>query len=634
MKMDKYNFQNDAIKNIIADFQEDHSSRLLLVIPTGGGKTLTAIRAVNELINKGLIDKNNKCLWITHRKALKKQTSDVVDNKKWIKKFNFSPNLNELLHIEMIKAGEKIIKSDKNETYKFIIIDECHHSKASSYSKFFDRKNLGILGLTATPTRLDKKELDFDKITYQTTFKKLVKLGVIVEPNFNQFHTNQTINASNINLDSNESEKFNTDERNHFVVSSILDHKDRFSKVVIYVNTIKHAKSLYKQFEDRDQNFYDFIGYIAGGDDNPLRINNNKYLEKFKNAKNAIIINTNILTEGFDDPNIDTVAMAVPTGSLVRYIQCIGRAIRNPDVDSVSSSIHPEIIEFTDNLPDVGYRIKSGWLFADISDDLQPEIHSIYFRNTKDLKLKIQELVDQYSLKGIDVSSVKTASIDSDTINLFVYTAFEDYEERKSAWRGLLVDKDFKEDFVYAYNNINHAIINNLTITQAFDYKFPDVRNMDFLNTTGKQQNLWHAMSFAYNEIKERRRKERLKYFIFDKIDYPYEVEEFLSDCFNSDEILAEYSRQVEEKKSEYILKFPSKIINQCEAYYCTEEQYLFCNLFIDRLKEKILVHEPYEANLVIESLLKDYDSFKIPLRFVDGLCLINKTNIQYYIKI
>ena len=38
----------------------------LVIIPTGGGKTLTAIRAIDNLIKKGLIDNNNKCLWVTH----------------------------------------------------------------------------------------------------------------------------------------------------------------------------------------------------------------------------------------------------------------------------------------------------------------------------------------------------------------------------------------------------------------------------------------------------------------------------------------------------------------------------------------------------------------------------------------
>ena len=49
----KYEFQDVAISNIVSDFKKNSSSRLLLVIPTGGGKTLTAIRSVNEMILNG-----------------------------------------------------------------------------------------------------------------------------------------------------------------------------------------------------------------------------------------------------------------------------------------------------------------------------------------------------------------------------------------------------------------------------------------------------------------------------------------------------------------------------------------------------------------------------------------------------
>jgi hypothetical protein len=326
--------------------------------------------------------------------------------------------------------------------------------------------------------------------------------------------------------------------------------------------------------------------------------------------------------------------MAVPTGSIVRFIQCIGRAIRNPDVESNALQQAPSIIEFTDNLPDVGYRITSGWLFADISDELQPEIQTIHFRDYDDLKLKISSISEQHSLNDINVDSIQIESDqDYDYLNLFIFTAFEEYKSRKNPWRGLLLDKKSKEDFVYAYNNVNNAIFNKLTITQAFDHKFPSIKELDFLNNSGKQQNMWHAMQFAYNEIKQRRRGDRLKYFIFDKIEYPYEIEEFLKNCFNKESILSEYSRKIEEKLSTYILKFPSKIINEHEAYYANEEQLSFCKKFIEQLNEKILIHEPYEVNLLIESLLQEHDSIQIPIRFIDGLCLINKENLKYFIK-
>ena len=64
--MNKWKFQEEAINNIVNEFKSNNKSRSLVIIPTGGGKTLTAIRAIDNLIKKGLIDNNNKCLWVTH----------------------------------------------------------------------------------------------------------------------------------------------------------------------------------------------------------------------------------------------------------------------------------------------------------------------------------------------------------------------------------------------------------------------------------------------------------------------------------------------------------------------------------------------------------------------------------------
>ena len=164
MTKDKYSFQEEAIKNIVSDFHQNNTARLLLVIPTGGGKTLTAIRSIDQMIKNSQIDEIYKFLWKTHRKALKTQTKRVIKNEKWIKKFNFSKNLKNFLKVEMVSKGIEIIKDDKMDRFKYVIIDECHHSSSKSYQTFFKKENLGILGLTATPTRLDRKELFLIKL--------------------------------------------------------------------------------------------------------------------------------------------------------------------------------------------------------------------------------------------------------------------------------------------------------------------------------------------------------------------------------------------------------------------------------------------------------------------------------------
>ena len=88
------------------------------------------------------------------------------------------------------------------------------------------------------------------------------------------------------------------------------------------------------------------------------------------------------------------------------------------------------------------------------------------------------------------------------------------------------------------------------------------------------------------------------------------------------------------DNKINYILKFPSKFINQYEAFYASEEQYLFCEKFISQVNQKIETEEPYALNSTIQQILDSYESFNIPLRFIDGLYLINKEKIEYKYKL
>ena len=138
IKMNKWKFQEEAINNIVNEFKSNNKSRSLVIIPTGGGKTLTAIRAQIILL-KGLID-NNKCLWVTHLRSLKDQTIAVRDNENnedFINEFNFSDNLKNFLQIEMVIAAKELIRNDNNKAFKYVVLDECHHSSANSYQTFF-----------------------------------------------------------------------------------------------------------------------------------------------------------------------------------------------------------------------------------------------------------------------------------------------------------------------------------------------------------------------------------------------------------------------------------------------------------------------------------------------------------------
>jgi len=371
-----WSFQNDAISALVKDFRSDTDGRFLLVLPTGGGKTLTAIRTLSEMLNKGIFSNEDKILWIVHTLSLKTHAKANLVNEKHYAKFSLNPLLKSLVVVKMkAEAAQDLREGGK---YKFIVIDEAHHAAAETYREFFDYP-IGILGLTATPRRMDNKGLPFQKISYSITFRELIRRKVVLLPKFlPEIKTNIEIDASSLQ-DENQLEKFNSQERNQLVSHYIFSESKRYSfrKVIVFAGTNDHVKKLYEIIK-RDNALletpFEHVGYIYGGNNNEKGLSNEDYLKWHHTQRSSILINCKILNEGYDDPNIDTVVMATPTNSILYYLQCIGRVVRTPE-DHENARAH--VVEIVDRLPNVSYRIDNRWLFAEISDYLEPNIKDI-----------------------------------------------------------------------------------------------------------------------------------------------------------------------------------------------------------------------------------------------------------------
>src|SRR5665213_368851 len=176
-----WSFQSDAVANVVKDFKANPMTRTLLVIPTGGGKTLTAIRSLNEMYERQLLSGKDRVLWVVHTLALRTNARKALDSEKNQQKFSLNPGLKEMVDVRM--KAEAIKNLQENKDYKLIVIDEAHHAAADTYKEFFEYP-VGILGLTATPRRMDQRELPFSGISYSTTFRELVRRRVVLLPKF------------------------------------------------------------------------------------------------------------------------------------------------------------------------------------------------------------------------------------------------------------------------------------------------------------------------------------------------------------------------------------------------------------------------------------------------------------------
>ena len=139
-------------------------ARVMMQLPTGGGKTIIAAHLLDNLIRNG-----RKAVWLTHRKELADQTcgmlTDVhiptITNVQW-DPGTAAPAISRGVVILMAqKVSRRTAAMSIWHTYgadDLLVIDEAHHAAAPGWVRAMQQWPGRIIGMTATPWRLSKKE--------------------------------------------------------------------------------------------------------------------------------------------------------------------------------------------------------------------------------------------------------------------------------------------------------------------------------------------------------------------------------------------------------------------------------------------------------------------------------------------
>jgi len=194
----------------------------------------------------------------------------------------------------------------------------------------------------------------------------------------------------------------NTEERNRLILKTLLARPDEFQKVIVYAVGTEHARSLYTLAKDSKlRDHYQSVGYILGGErvrfdcETGFELRNedrDDFIAAQKEFSRAVLINYDVLTEGYDDPKVNVVVMARPTRSKLVYMQAMGRAAR---LDPDNEDKRAFVVELVDDLPNIRYRIDNRWLFSDISDVLEPEVEDRHYPSFEALPTSINDVFDE-----------------------------------------------------------------------------------------------------------------------------------------------------------------------------------------------------------------------------------------------
>lgn len=388
-----YEHQEEAIRKLDA-MDKRGSFRTLLVLPTGGGKTLTAA----YWLLRNAVDQNKKILWLAHRHLLLEQAAEAFARNAYTDTmvnrtvFNYriiSGMHDKPVHIQktdriLIASKDSMIRSlDKLKNWLngeeiYLVIDEAHHAVAKSYKKIIQyvadhTKSMKLLGLTATPFRTSEdeqgalKQVFTDDIVYKTDLDALIKKGILATPKFKKWNTNLQFTEhlgvkalkSIENLDMLPENIVNdiagSKERNRIIVDEYINNYEKYGPTIVFALNKNHAITLNALFNEKGKKYGIKSEFIISEVQDMItgitisNADNERKIEAYRNGEIQVLINVNILTEGTDLPKTHTVFLTRPTVSTTLMTQMVGRALRGLKAGGTKEAY---IVTFIDNWND------------------------------------------------------------------------------------------------------------------------------------------------------------------------------------------------------------------------------------------------------------------------------------------
>lgn len=331
-----HSYQKAILEELEAEREIHHSYKNLIVAATGTGKTIISafdFRRYQQQHPKA------RLLFVAHRIEILKQALGTFQGVLRDQNFgelwggNYTPDQYNAVFatIQTLRTQLDSIQLRANY-YDFIIIDEAHHLKASSYRPLLERFTPQILlGLTATPERMDGGDIteDFNRrIASEIRLPDALNDKILCP--FQYFGLSDSVDLSNVSWKNGRydtQELTNVYTRNDVRVGQILAGLDKYVQDVDDVRALcfcvsqEHAAYMARKFQE-DGRKADYLVSSSGG------ANRNEVKQRLVKQDINYLFVVNIFNEGVDIPEVDTILFLRPTESLTIFLQQLGRGLR------------------------------------------------------------------------------------------------------------------------------------------------------------------------------------------------------------------------------------------------------------------------------------------------------------------
>ena len=313
-------YQREAMAAVLDSWRE--FDRVLLVLPTGAGKTVVFAQVAKKRLKAGRV------LILAHREELLNQAADKLQTFAGL-----DSDLERAEHRASREAGIVIasvqtLRGDRlanwaPDHFATIIVDEAHHGLADGYQAILEHfDGAKILGVTATPDRGDKRALGeiFETIAYEIGLPALIDTGYLSRitakllPLGIELGTVRSKMRDYVASDLDSAIVPFLEE----IAGAIIEHaSDR--KTLVFLPTVQSSRTMAKILAAQGTS----AEHVDGTSTDRRAI-----LERFSGKESGILTNCLLLTEGFDEPGIDCIVNLRPTRSRPLYQQMVGRGTR------------------------------------------------------------------------------------------------------------------------------------------------------------------------------------------------------------------------------------------------------------------------------------------------------------------
>lgn len=326
-------YQDEAVDQTARALSVDGKRRVVIVLPTGAGKTVVFGALAHAWLSDGL----GRVLVLAHRDELITQAAAKLSL--WLPRHLIGvvkAQRNEA-DAPVVVASVQTLKNDARLAgvgrFGLIVIDEAHHAAAKSYRHIlaelgaFTPDGPFVVGVTATPQRGDGGRLDdvFEGIAYAKTYSEMVAARYLAPVESRVFDLIENAGKPKIGIDGDFSEGWlegvmlRANAPDKIVEAWKQEAYDR--PTIVFTPTVSVAKAVAEAFNG--------AGVPAAWVSGAMPVADRRAaLAGLAAGRIRVVANCAVLTEGFDEPSVSCIVVGRPTMNETLYIQMVGRGTR------------------------------------------------------------------------------------------------------------------------------------------------------------------------------------------------------------------------------------------------------------------------------------------------------------------